>query len=102
MTLALEQAGLPAANMAIPERQEGWTFATAPRLRLADALKLDRARMEQDEILMHQQFALTRAAVQVGKALRSSRWNAQRREVDHPFAFRVDAHQRGGLCGKWS
>ena len=32
------------------------------------------------------------------KAIRSSRWNARRREVDHPFAFRVDGHQRGGLC----
>ena len=69
---------------------------------MADALKLDRARMEQDEILMHQQFALTRAAVPVGKALRSSRWIAQRRDVDHLFAFRVDGQQRGGLCGKWS
>ena len=70
----------------------------SPEASLADALKLDRARMEQDEILMKQPVAVTRAAAPLGKALRSNRWNAQRCEVDHPFAFRVDGQQRGGLC----
>ena len=44
----------------------------SPEASLAAALELDRARMERDEILMHQQFARTRAAAPVGKALRAS------------------------------
>ena len=61
-----------------------------PEASLANAMELDRARMEQDEILINQPVAVmraaARAAAQVGNALRTSRWTAQRCEVDHPFA----------------
>ena len=80
-----------------PRAPGGWTFATAPRLRLPMRWNSTAPAWSRNEILMNQPVALTRAAAPLGKALRSNRWNAQRREVDHPFAFRVDGQQRGGL-----